>query len=30
VDAGSLKRILMQHTFSTFHKLREAGLGCNR
>jgi hypothetical protein len=30
MDARSLKRILMQYTFSTFYKLREAGLGCNR
>jgi hypothetical protein len=29
-DPGCLKRILVQHQFTTFYKLEEASLSCNR
>jgi hypothetical protein len=29
-DLGCLKRVLVQHQITTFYKLGEASLGCNR
>jgi hypothetical protein len=29
-NPGCLKRVLVQHQFTTFYKLGEARLGCNR